>query len=299
LRNLSEPACSASSILPGSARVTCKLDFELPGLRLATDKPEARSAYTRMLTERIDLDAVRRLASTMAARQIWSCPTNVVYQGFGQRRADVLSDPDLKYVLEPTARRWAPRNEVFAGWSEERRSQVRAVFQANAELHVKLTGILHAEGAPILLATDTPNPFACCGKRFWRSFGGPYPNRAFWAPAVISWVLDASRELTALLVRKSQELARFLDRGVRCRHFEQQRVVIPCLGKLSAHRGPVDEPFAWNHVVHIVADPIRQLDGDQPVPKLCQQVHRVWATDLIVRRVVAKPEPLLIERFEG
>src|SRR5258708_6522848 len=27
-------------------------------------------------------------------------------------------------------------------------------------------------------------------------------------------------------------------------------VVVPCLGKLSAHRGSVDEPFAWNHVVH-------------------------------------------------
>jgi hypothetical protein len=137
--------------------------FELPGLRLAADKPEARGAYTRMLTEHIDLDAIHRLASTMAARQIWSCPTNVVYQGFGQRRADVLSDPDLKYVLEPTVRRWAPRNEEFAGWSEERRSQVRAVFQANAELHVKLTGILHAEGAPILLGTDTPNPFVLQG----------------------------------------------------------------------------------------------------------------------------------------
>ena len=49
-------------------------------------------------------------------------------------------------------------------------------------------------------------------------------------------------------------------------------VVVPCLGKLSAHRGSVDEPFAWNHVVHKVADPIRQLNGDQPVPKLRQQV---------------------------
>jgi len=71
------------------------------------------------------------------------------------------------------------------------------------------------------------------------------------------------------------------------------------LGKRSAHRGPVDEPFAWNHVVHKVADPIRQLNGDQPVPKLRQQVQRVRPADLIVRRGVAKPEPLWIERFEG
>jgi len=91
--------------------------------------------------------------------------------------------------------------------------------------------------------------------RSWRSFGGPNPNRACWAPAVISWVLDASHQLTAPLVRKSQELARFLECGVRCRHFEQQRVVVPCLGKLSAHRGPVDEPFAWNDVVREVATP--------------------------------------------
>jgi hypothetical protein len=86
---------------------------------------------------------------------------------------------------------------------------------------------------------------------------------------------------------------------VRCRYLEQQRAVVPCLGKLGAHLWPVDESFAWNHVIHKVADPIRQLDRDQPIPKLRQQVHGVWPADLIVRRVVAKPEPLWIERFEG
>ena len=112
-------------------------------------------------------------------------------------------------------------------------------------------------------------------------------------------MLDASRELTALLVGKSQKLARVFDRGVRRRYLEQQRAVVACLGDLGAHRWPVDEAFAWNHVIHKVADPIRQLDGDQPVPKLRQQVHRVRPADLIVRRVVAKPEPSWIERVEG
>jgi hypothetical protein len=55
------------------------------------------------------------------------------------------------------------------------------------------------------------------------------------------------------------------------------------MSELGTNLRPMDKSFAWNHVIHEVADPVRQLHGDQSVPKLSQQVQCMWPTDLIMR----------------
>src|SRR5260221_14463615 len=112
-------------------------------------------------------------------------------------------------------------------------------------------------------------------------------------------MIHLSRKLEGLPVRNAQELVWLLDRRVRRTYLEQQRPVVLGMRQLGAHLLKMDKPFAWNHVIHKVADPVRQLHGDQPVPKLSEQVHCIRPTNLIVRRVVAKPEPLRIEPIEG
>src|SRR5260370_38496482 len=112
-------------------------------------------------------------------------------------------------------------------------------------------------------------------------------------------MIDLSRKLEGLPVCKPQELVWLLDRRVRRTYLEQQRPVVLGMRQLGAHLLKMDKPFAWNHVIHKVADPVRQVHGDQPVTKLSEQVHCIRPTNLIMRAVVAKPEPQRLETFVG
>jgi imidazolonepropionase-like amidohydrolase len=139
-------------------------------LRAGAGLPDARvpAGLNRLETLRWtnqhgDLEAIRRLAQRMAAEQIWNCPTLVAQQQSSQRQEDALRDPHLKYVPPISIKAWHPannfrtRNQPFP-WE----AFVAARQAANRHL-LQVIGILRHEGAPLLLGTDTPNPYVVEG----------------------------------------------------------------------------------------------------------------------------------------
>ena len=139
-------------------------------LRAGAGLPDARipAGLNRLETARVtnrhaDFEAIRRLAQRMAAEQIWNCPTLVAQQQSSQRQEAALRDPHLKYVPPISLKVWNPvgnwrfRNQPFS-WEEF----VAARQAANRHL-LQVIGILHQEGAPLLLGTDTPNPYVVEG----------------------------------------------------------------------------------------------------------------------------------------
>jgi imidazolonepropionase-like amidohydrolase len=117
----------------------------------------------RATSEGIDFDAVRRLGAQMAAAQVWNCPTLVVYQQMSQDRAAAMADPRLRYVPPARIRSWDPANDfrlqsVASAWDEW-----LDATQARIRAFKRVLSILHEEGAPLLVGTDTPNPFVFQG----------------------------------------------------------------------------------------------------------------------------------------
>jgi hypothetical protein len=139
-------------------------------LRPGAGLPEARvpAGLNRLETAQVtnrhaDFEAIRRLAQRLAAEQIWNCPTLVAHQQMGQRQEDAACDPHLRYVppiglkVWNPGRNWRFRNQPFS-WEEF----VAARRAANRHL-LQVIGILHREGAPLLLGTDAPNPYVVEG----------------------------------------------------------------------------------------------------------------------------------------
>jgi imidazolonepropionase-like amidohydrolase len=99
----------------------------------------------------VDDEAIRRLAARLAAEQVWNCPT-LVLNASAQDPAAALADPRL--VLESP--------EVRASWRHAATAvndQVVRLHRVRRELYSRVVRILHAEGAPLVLGTDAPNPF--------------------------------------------------------------------------------------------------------------------------------------------
>jgi imidazolonepropionase-like amidohydrolase len=104
---------------------------------------------------RVDDEAIRRLAARLAAEQVWNCPT-VVLNASAQDPVAALADPRL--TLESP--------EVGAAWRHAAAAvtdQVARLHRVRRELYSRVVGILNAEGAPLVLGTDAPNPFVLQG----------------------------------------------------------------------------------------------------------------------------------------
>jgi len=119
--------------------------------------PKPLEAYRQRLAL-IDYEAIRRLAGTMANAQIWNCPTMVVYQPRAVAPAGLMQNPWLAYQTPEQQERWLraiQRTEQAEAWLE--------IGRGLHEMHLRIVSILHEEGAPLLLGTDTPNPFVYQG----------------------------------------------------------------------------------------------------------------------------------------
>jgi imidazolonepropionase-like amidohydrolase len=106
---------------------------------------------------RLDLEQIRVLAARMAREEIWNCPTLVVRHQVTQARADALATPHMEYVRPHTRESWDPKDDFrFRGvpWDE-----LVAAGRAADEVARRIVGVLRDEGAPLLLGTDTPNPY--------------------------------------------------------------------------------------------------------------------------------------------
>lgn len=125
--------------------------------------PSNRLERIRLLAEQLDLDSIRVLAERMAREQIWNCPTLVVLRQITQSRADALATPHLDYVRPHTRDSWDPKDDFrFRGmpftWDD-----LVTTARAADEVLRRVVGILREEGAPLLLGTDTPNPYVVPG----------------------------------------------------------------------------------------------------------------------------------------
>jgi imidazolonepropionase-like amidohydrolase len=117
----------------------------------------------KTVIENLKMDSVRRLAAMLAKRNIWNCPTLVVWQGMAQEETAAMSNALLAYELATLVAGWNPDNDFRFRNTTVNRSEWLTVAQARIEVYLRVIAILHEEGAPLLLGTDTPNPFVFQG----------------------------------------------------------------------------------------------------------------------------------------
>jgi imidazolonepropionase-like amidohydrolase len=117
----------------------------------------------RQLNRAIDYDKMRRLGHQMAAEHIWNCPTLVLPQQMSQDLTRALRSPLLAYESQATLSQWNPANDVRFERMRTTREEWASVIQEVVEVLIGIVAVFHEEGAPLLLGTDTPNPFVFQG----------------------------------------------------------------------------------------------------------------------------------------
>ena len=138
----------------------------LEALRVA-DGASPRDAAQLSLTQRWSLPevsdtALRQIAEDVAASGSWNCPTLLVYAKIvGVDEANQLfAAPEMRFVSPSTRSTWDPGADF-------RTSQMTdddyAGLRATDITRRRIVAALHQAGAPLLLGTDTPNPFVIPG----------------------------------------------------------------------------------------------------------------------------------------
>ena len=128
--------------------------IELPDLsHLALEVLEA-------VANGIDEDAIRRIAYDMAVRDVWNCPTLVALKSIYEPQDEGLDHPRMrpivKYVPQAAMSMWAlldPSTRFPDGLPSYQRW--RDAMRLRNEVLTRVVGILHEEGAPLLVGTDT------------------------------------------------------------------------------------------------------------------------------------------------
>ncbi len=140
-------------------------------LRDGLQYPSPRDAASRrahpdtldLIANHLDFDAIRRLAATMAAKNIWNCPTLVVWQKQIQLPEVALADPDLRYEHPSVAQELERMLRLRFSTLPCSRDEWIALGRGRDSALARVVSILHQEGAPLLLGTDAPNPFVIHG----------------------------------------------------------------------------------------------------------------------------------------
>ena len=111
------------------------------------------------VAEGVDEDAIRRLAHDMAMRDVWNCPTLVVLRNMHDPQDEGINSPRLRHIIRHVPRaglrtweeldpsRLLSRDFPYQRWRD-------AWYRRNDVLE-RIVGILHEEGAPLLVGTDT------------------------------------------------------------------------------------------------------------------------------------------------
>lgn len=148
--------------LTGIAAGHLRDEREFPSLRSQSARQGTRKVLEQ-IANHLDFDAIRRLAHTMAAQEIWNCPTLVVWQKQNQNPDLAMAHPDLRYEHPAAVRSWDRQlRSRFAALPCSEHEWL-ALARARDEALAKVVNILHEEGAPLLLGTDAPNPFVIHG----------------------------------------------------------------------------------------------------------------------------------------
>lgn len=152
----------------------------LLGFKQATARPEfpfgalLRSPEMLVIGKRVaagelsiddvfDSDRRTALAERIAASGVWTCPTLVVLRNLlhtaAQSRA-ALDRPACRYVPSAILDFWNPNKDFRrAGTNDADLEGLQALFP----LDLQNVAALHRAGAPLLVGTDTPNPYVVPG----------------------------------------------------------------------------------------------------------------------------------------
>ena len=109
------------------------------------------------------VDAKKIAASAEAAAKAgtWNCPTLVVYQKWvvADEMEAMLARPEMKYASPMLRTFWDPKYNYLGKMPAE---TIRSLRDSDVD-RKRTVGILHANGARILLGTDMGNPFVVPG----------------------------------------------------------------------------------------------------------------------------------------
>ncbi len=132
-------------------------------MRKGIDLPELSHLALEVLesvANGIDEDAIRRLAHHMAVRDIWNCPTLVALKSIYEPQDEGLDHPRLRpivrHVPQAALGMWAlldPSSRFPDGLASYQRW--RDAMKRRNEVLMRIVDILHQEGAPLLVGTDT------------------------------------------------------------------------------------------------------------------------------------------------
>ena len=188
-------------------------------LRGGLSAPSLRSTLTRRGTPRLlellgrhlDFGSLRRLAHTMAVKDIWNCPTLVVWQQQIQRPLEILANPELQYEHPVAVKAWTRGLSDRVASLECSPEEWIALGRARDEALSRVVSILHEEGAPILLGTDAPNPFVVHGVSLHRELANL--TRAGLSPfqALCCGTIEAARYLGESSTRGSVSVGKAAD----------------------------------------------------------------------------------------
>ena len=108
------------------------------------------------VAEGVDEDAIRRLAHDMAMKDVWNCPTLVVLRNMHDPQDEGINSPRLSHIVRhvPRAglRTWAELDPSSLDFPYQR---WRDAWYRRNDVLEHIVGILHKEGAPLLVGTDT------------------------------------------------------------------------------------------------------------------------------------------------
>lgn len=125
---------------------------------------ERLAAGELSLDELYNPQRLARWAQAMAEARLWSCPTVVVLGRIALDPASaqrLMDEPYMRYVAPTTRSSWPQANNIRSknggfDWS-------MAAQNLRKRVHLMQVSALHEAGAPLLLGTDTPNPFVAPG----------------------------------------------------------------------------------------------------------------------------------------
>lgn len=121
--------------------------------------PEDWLQAWRNVADHADLDALRRLGARLASQQVWNCPTITMHQG-GRPSEEAMNSPLLEYVQPYLRHWWRSRHDPTP---EPLREEMATLRARAIDQRIRVLSILRQEGAPVLIGTDTPNPFVIPG----------------------------------------------------------------------------------------------------------------------------------------
>lgn len=116
--------------------------------------PEIIKSVLRAVVEKADMQALHKLAELLAAKDVWNCITATVWQGpIGGE--DAFEDNRMRYVAPGTKSWWQ-----FRVPTDE---EIRDLGRRSNERRLEVLSLLREAQAPVLIGTDTPNPFVVQG----------------------------------------------------------------------------------------------------------------------------------------